>query len=402
MLRYITKQIDTSLCYIWKRFIDDIICFIATRDQETLQLFIDTVRDKFKEFGLDITVRLLNPENPDFFGGEKVTSIEYLDINHSFDENDLVQTSLFIKDTAKNSTYLHPSSYHPKYIPSGILKGELIRVRKISSNDSVFRIGAESIFAKARRSEFPETIINSAIDMIKDWDTEKRIQLLAGTVKEKAEDDATVWVSQLPTCIKEQFSDLKRHLPNKKAPRYAYQKPPSLSAILFKPRALENVQCGCKPCGKCKMCGNHGRIKGQNMVKTVTTLKLNKISLPIKANLNCKSSGIYVAICTICKETYVGQTSTTFSTRFNNHRKKWIDAPVSDRDDTALLDHYREQHSNKITEWNNLDQKGFDLAFKLVFVDKVGPNLAKQEDYWKVRLQSSINRCTIITPTITT
>jgi len=237
--------------------------------------------------------------------------------------------------------------------------------------------------------------------MIETWSADKRDELLTGNI-EKTVDKALVWVSQLPSCIEKQFKSLTKWLPETTQLRVAYQKPASLRALLFNPRALENApEGGCEPCGKCKMCGGHGKIRGQNMVKTVSKITTKNLTLPIKTKLNCRSSGIYVAICNICEETYTGQTSTSFSKRFNNHRQKWIEGPVSNRDDTALLDHYREHHSFSLSGWKNDPQMGFDKAFKLVFVDKVGSNLAKQEDYWKMRLKSSINRCTIITPTIT-
>lgn len=75
--------------------------------------------------------------------------------------------------------------------------------------------------------------------------------------------------------------------------------------------------------------------------------------------------------------------------------------------DTALLDHYREFHKIIYEKWckdypvSKKEQSGFDRAFKIVFVDKVGDNLSQQEDFWKKRLNSSINRCNILLPSIT-
>jgi len=139
-----------------------------------------------------------------------------------------------------------------------------------------------------------------------------------------------------------------------------------------------------------------------NSVPTTTTLKVkidNKMkNIAIKTKLNCTDAGIYVAICNNCDDTYVGKTMPDFKTRFSGHRQQWTKAKESKKDETALLDHYPTIHE----DWcfKNIAQQGFDKSFSLVFIDKVGPKLSEQEDFWKQRLQSKINRCTIITPAI--
>ena len=143
------------------------------------------------------------------------------------------------------------------------------------------------------------------------------------------------------------------------------------------------------------------------MVATAAELIIGDRKYPIKAILTCKDCGIYVAVCSQpgCEECYVGKTSRYFSLRFDGHRFKWISAePSQGKDDTALLDHYRLKHPEIYEKWRNDDTEvldGFDKAFKIYFVDSVGKNLTVQEDFWKTRLKSSVNRCNIILPTIT-
>ena len=397
---------DLSLAIVWKRFIDDILVFIRSRDKSVQDSFVDRVQSHFKDYGLDITVRSLNPAHPEHDkNGILIDSIEFLDVNHSFDSADHMQTGLFVKPTAQNSTYLHPSSYHPKSISPGILKGELIRVRKLSSNDRQFEIGAQEIFNKAKRSSFTNKAIDTAKDMIKTWDIDKRIELLTGKINTTKTKSLT-WVTKLPVCIKKKFEYNKEYLPKDTTLRVAYQKPLSLRAICFKPRSLEVEAGEISICGSCKTCGNHS--KGINMVATGSTLEVkikNKHKkFKINSKLDCNSSGIYVAKCTQhdCHDTYVGQTSKPFRTRISQHRSKWTTGAETYRDDTALLDHYREFHFEVYQNWcnNKAVQVGFDQAFKLYFVDKVGDNLSKQEDFWQKRLSSRINRCNIITPAI--
>ena len=242
--------------------------------------------------------------------------------------------------------------------------------------------------------------------MVENWSTDKRLELLEGTAKDTETDQSVVWVSQLPYCIKEKFLKVSKDLlPEKINLRVTFQKPPSLKTILSRPRALEVKIDGCEPCGHCKLCGNHGKIRTQNMVATSKNLKIKNKTYKINGKLNCKSCGIYVAVCKIpnCQENYVGQTITAFNTRFNAHRGKWVAAPVSEqRDDTAVLDHYRNKHSDIYKNWcqTNAILTGFDQAFDIYFVDEPGGNLTQQEDSWKQRLKSQINRCDIITPKV--
>ena len=41
------------------------------------------------------------------------------------------------------------------------MKGEMIRIRKISSNDLKFELGKDQIIEKAKRSFFPNSVIKS-------------------------------------------------------------------------------------------------------------------------------------------------------------------------------------------------------------------------------------------------
>ena len=175
--------------------------------------------------------------------------------------------------------------------------------------------------------------------------------------------------------------------------------------MCFNPRTLEadtNAESG--PCGKCLLCGNWG--KGDSMVQTNNILQVkieNKIKkFAIKTKLTCTDAGIYVASCNNCDETYVGKTMTSFKTRFSGHRSQWKAGKESNKDETALLDHYRNNHPTIYEDWcfRKIAQHGFDKSFSLVFIDKVGSKLSEQEDFWKQRLQSKINRCNIITPAI--
>ena len=139
--------------------------------------------------------------------------------------------------------------------------------------------------------------------------------------------------------------------------------------------------------------------------------------------LDCASScGIYLAICTVpdCIAVYIGQTVNKFSTRWNAHRSSWINDSIQPKldpviakraekyelptDKTALLDHYRSNHTRLLKTFitNFPITKGFDKSFSVIFVDQTTKgNLDQLEDNWKQKFKSiNINRCAIITPNV--
>ena len=60
-----------------------------------------------------------------------------------------------------------------------------------------------------------------------------------------------------------------------------------------------------------------------NMMLDEEFVTIQDKKIKLKSNLNCKSSGIYVALCTNCDSNYVGQTKNSFSIRWSAHRAIW-------------------------------------------------------------------------------
>ena len=113
-------------------------------------------------------------------------------------------------------------------------------------------------------------------------------------------------------------------------------------------------------------------------------------------SLTCKDWGIYVAICQICEAVYVGQTSTSFSKRWNSHRATWRKGCKGVGDQAALRVHYDTQHPAG-------KDKELSQAFIVIFVDKPNEfrNLDFCESLWVNRLQAQINLNRTLLPKIT-
>ena len=96
--------------------------------------------------------------------------------------------------------------------------------------------------------------------------------------------------------------------------------------------------------------------------KEILTIQGKTVQL--KPNLNCKTYGIYVAVCTRCDSSYVGQTKNSFSKRRTAHRFKW------NRSKTLILNIYQmKMHCLEtiIKYNNNLKRLNFNDAYEVAF-----------------------------------
>ena len=134
-----------------------------------------------------------------------------------------------------------------------------------------------------------------------------------------------------------------------------------------------------------------------NILKT----KKGKIKLNNK-NLTCKNSGIYAGQCIQCDEVYVGQTKTSFHSRWNGHRFKWNQLQLTGLDsknkgdDQALYAHYRKYHLAEI-------ENGLELAeaYRVIFLENpLLANLDCAESFWIGKIPATINIQKTFLPTI--
>ena len=130
-------------------------------------------------------------------------------------------------------------------------------------------------------------------------------------------------------------------------------------------------------------------IKNTVFDKEILTIQGKTIKL--KPNLNFKSYGIYVAICTRCNSNYVGKTKNSFTTRWTAHRFnwKWSKSNFSQKDisdENALYRHYYFKHKN------NLQRLNFDDACEVDFLKEPDfKNLDYKENFWIKKLKSNKN-----------
>ena len=212
--------------------------------------------------------------------------------------------------------------------------------------------------------------------------------------KDKGKKQNKIWATFFPKLLR--LSEKEKILaPNS---TIVYRRAKTLGQGLTNYKSLAHMQSKgpssgtSDACNHCSLCGHHG--KHSNMVNptSVITSKSGKV-FKLHQRLICKDSGIYVATCVTCHEQYVGQTSTSFTKRWNEHRSKWKKKIIQDGDKAALLTHYAKKHPNDLSI--NLDK-----AYTVTFVEKANDfkYLDILESRWISRLNASINICNTVLP----
>lgn len=99
-------------------------------------------------------------------------------------------------------------------------------------------------------------------------------------------------------------------------PRVVYRRGRNLKDVLVHSKCSASQNFGCQPCGKsrCQVCEH---IERTTQIKSARS----EFSFKINATLNCDTENVvYVLRCNLCNMDYIGQTSTPFRIRFNNHK----------------------------------------------------------------------------------
>ena len=117
--RIITHAPDKLRPFLWKRYIDDII-IIWQHGEQTLKKFIEhanSIHDTIK-----------------FEGDYSKDRINFLDTTIYFNDNRILESTLFIKPT-DICTLLQAASFHPPHCKKGIIYSQALRYRRLITND---------------------------------------------------------------------------------------------------------------------------------------------------------------------------------------------------------------------------------------------------------------------------
>jgi len=241
--------------------------------------------------------------------------------------NNTLSTSLYSKPTDSHS-YLHPSSCHPPHTFKNIVYSQALRIRRICSDgeDSCHQL--DTLEKHFQRRDYPTDTIKSQIQKAKEVD---RSQLLK--YKKKQSNNRVPIVTtynpllrglgaifQKHMCILHESPDLKLIFPE--PPLTSFRRPRNLRDLLVHsssaPKTISadsagSHRCESKKCIACKF------IKFDKKFQSTQTGE----TFPITSHLTCKETWlIYLITCNRCSKQYVGKTTTSLYTRFNNTRSE--------------------------------------------------------------------------------
>lgn len=250
----------------------------------------------------------------------------FLDTVSRIEENKLV-TDLYTKETDKHQ-YLLPSSCHPRHCCRNIPYSLALRVRRICSQDSDFKIRTTELSQHLHSRGYKSNGINDAISRA---NAVHRETLLTNKPTLKSTEKIPFVLTYHPdlpdirdildhhwTTI-ESSTKLNKMFPEQ--PVVAYRRPKSLRDILVraKLRSSDNDPPGLsQPCktSRCQTC--------KTMSPTQTFKSCSGAMSSVKGTHNCKTANaVYLITCNICHKQYVGETKQALNKRMNLHRSDW-------------------------------------------------------------------------------
>lgn len=239
--------------------------------------------------------------------------VNFLDVV-SFKGPDFAQTGLldfrvYFKETDTHSL-LHKNSFHPKHTFKGIIKSQLLRFKRICTQETSFFTAVKTLFSALRQRGYSRSFLRR---MLKTFNQPK-----AARVEETPPRDKIVPLvahfspqsQQLNLCIKANFQKfiepskfLRRH-----RPIAAYRRNVNLLDRLVQSKIYTSPPKG--RVGRCKY------YSAANLV--VSRFSKTVFQLPRTLSheaCNC----VYLIFCTKCKRQYVGQTKNELRVRIYQH-----------------------------------------------------------------------------------
>lgn len=313
---FLSKEIIKPL--LWQRYIDDIIC-IWPGEREELTRMLDrlNLHHNTIKFTFDISDSTAVFLDLELYKGPRFNSSSKFDIRPHFKNTNSFQ-------------YLQYTSSHPKSTYKGIIKGELIRILRASTDEQTFVSTSNKLMIHFRDRGYPTHIIRDIKNQVKFEDRPNHL-------KDKSTDNTDNLVNfciqydqhtdqrELRNCLKPPSN----YIPT---PQISYKKNKSISNYIVRARikntkeptsTTSSIRIGHRPsfrkfsapCGK-TLCGCCHHMSKKERVHTRTGL-----SYPTAINTDCNTkNAVYLLECKKCNKKYVGQTSRPLRNRFSGHR----------------------------------------------------------------------------------
>ncbi|XP_072022881.1 uncharacterized protein [Amphiura filiformis] len=306
------------------RYIDDFIGFATTCSVSDITNFINA----FNEFHPSIKLTHSISE----------VSLPFLDINLSIDHsnpNSRISTTIHYKSTDSHS-YLSYDSSHPRKCKDSIPYSQLLRLRRICSDDDDFVTKADEMMTFFKLRGYPEHVIQAARKRISNSSSTSHTENANNTriplvITYHPINSLVVKTLLSNFKLVQQCRDTKDIF--KDPPLVAYRRDKNLSDMLVHSTDPKPIyQPGTTTCERrvCKTCAH---------INFAPSINGTTGSFYIKDSFNCTSKNIvYAVTCSKCNKVYIGETKRRLGDRFVEHLRY---ATKNNRD-TPITRHYNE------------------------------------------------------------
>ena len=347
------------------RYLDDIF-FLWPGSAESLQEYENFLNNIIP----DIRVKLEH----------SMKEIAFLDVL-IYRDSGLLKTKIYFKNTDKH-LLLHQNSGHPKHTFLGLVKSQLIRFKRLSSNRANYNNTCKTLFSVLIKRGYAHTGLRRL---------QHQIWFHDGTTMQKNQHTAIIPIifnyhpfsQKLTRLYKNEINESKIFQDFRLVT--AFKTGPNLKQLLVKstlPAEFKNYAFRTCGKGKCLLCKYHATDS------TTFSSTNTKKSYKIRSNIHCNTKNIiYLITCRKCGLQYVGETERTLRERATDHRSR-----INKKLETPISIHFSQAgHST--------------LDMKIQPIEKVAPSSnpkvkrLERELFWQRKLQtihpSGLNNYTI-------
>lgn len=309
------------------RYIDDLV-FFYNGDQQSLKdmhQYLNSTSDSV-ELSLDYSQ----------------SEIHFLDLKITKSSSGDLHTTIFRKDTDRNTT-LHAESCHPPHLIENIPFGQLQRLRRICDKEDDFDKKAGEMTARFRERGYKENHLQTAYRRVKSMDRRNLLQKTQRTQHNSNVYFVTKYskqYKQICNIIKKNWHILHGDpillelFPN--LPSFASRRAPTLQDKLVqshlgpKTSWLQKPK-GTYPCGHCCHCENISKSNTFVDIFNQKTYKMNHFA-------NCNTKCVVYRLECPCGHFYIGRTKRRFKDRLGEHKT----AIRTKNQNYAMAVHYEE------------------------------------------------------------
>ena len=302
----ILSQYTGFIPQLYKRYIDDVVG-AACCDRKDLEDFIAHVSNFHPSLQYTHTI--------------SETSLPFLDINLHIAGNSL-QTSAYYKETDTHS-YLHHQSSHPQHSKNSLPYSQLLRLRRLCSDENDFSTKAKEMCGFFRERGYPSDSLREDLRKISNINRMDAIYSHRDENNQAGRVPLVLTYHPLNEQIKKILLGNFRILNNDPetgriftdAPLLAHRRDRNIRNILVHTTVgnQSTDPAGTFPC-------NHPRCRTCQHVSPLLTVDGTKCSINIKEHFSCDSSNlIYCISCRKCSALYIGETGRNLRERFGEH-----------------------------------------------------------------------------------